>query len=139
MTEAEYMQERLEDQLNWHERKSSWNQRRYKQLRMIIIISSVLIPFLSGLINEYGWMSYVVGFLGVVIAASEGRLQVFKYLENWTKYRITAESLRREKIYYETSTGPYHLLEDKLETLVNRTEQILSDDREAWLKRVEED
>ncbi|MEM6394983.1 MAG: DUF4231 domain-containing protein [Bacteroidota bacterium] len=136
MSVDDYLKDRLEDQLNWHDRKSAWNQKRYKTHRIVIILSSVLIPFLSGLITPYDWMSYVVGFLGVIIAATEGRLQVFKYLENWTKYRGTAESLRREKYFFQTNTGPYAQEENNLAILVERTEKILENEQESWYKRI---
>ena len=38
MTEEEYLTERLEDQLNWYDKKSQFNQKRFKRLRTVEII-----------------------------------------------------------------------------------------------------
>ena len=48
MNEEEYLEKRLEDQIEWYSKKSQHNQKWYKNLRLTEIISATLIPFLSG-------------------------------------------------------------------------------------------
>jgi len=45
MGEQEYFEQRLDDQINWYDKKSVFNQQRYKQLRTAEIVLSLLIPF----------------------------------------------------------------------------------------------
>ncbi len=51
MTQEEYLQERVDDQIEWHDKKSAWNQKCYKRLRILEIVAAASIPFLTGLIG----------------------------------------------------------------------------------------
>ena len=46
--EAEYLEQRLDDQINWYDKKSSANQSACKRLRLIEIIAAAAIPLLAG-------------------------------------------------------------------------------------------
>ena len=46
MSPDEYLQERLDDQIKWYDKKSAWNQKCFKQLRAVEILFSVTVPFL---------------------------------------------------------------------------------------------
>ena len=47
MEEAEYLEQRLDDQINWYDKKSSANQAAFKRLRLIEIIAAAAIPLLA--------------------------------------------------------------------------------------------
>ncbi len=42
-----YLSERYEDQINWYDAKSQWNQRWYKWLQTLLIIFSSITPKVS--------------------------------------------------------------------------------------------
>ena len=44
----EYIEQRLNDQIGWYDRKSTANQRWFKRLRFAEIVAAATIPFLSG-------------------------------------------------------------------------------------------
>jgi hypothetical protein len=44
MNEEEYIGNRLEDQINWYDKKSIWHQKWFKRLQVYQIIAAVLIP-----------------------------------------------------------------------------------------------
>ncbi|MDH3287817.1 MAG: DUF4231 domain-containing protein [Betaproteobacteria bacterium] len=46
--EAEYLEQRLDDQINWYSKKSAANQAAHKRLRLIEIIAAASIPLLAG-------------------------------------------------------------------------------------------
>ena len=46
MLPEEYLQERLDDQIKWYDKKSSWNQTCFKRLRALEIFFPSAIPFL---------------------------------------------------------------------------------------------
>lgn len=48
LDEAKYLKERLEDQIDWYDRKSISNQKSFKRLQVLIIVASATILFLSG-------------------------------------------------------------------------------------------
>jgi hypothetical protein len=134
MTAEEYLNQRLNQQIDWYDQKSQTNQKRFHSLKLLIILFSVFIPFLVGLMNdERVWLKVAVGVGGVAIALFEGLLSLYKYQENWLEYRHTAESLRREKILFLTKAGPY-ANNQSLHQLVERAEAIMSNENQDWVK-----
>jgi hypothetical protein len=102
-----YLKDRIEGQIKWYSGKSSTAQKSYKRLKVITLLCAVLIPFLTGLVDEITWLKYVIGGLGVLIAAIEGIQSLYKHRELWLEYRGTAEALKREKLIFETLSGDY--------------------------------
>lgn len=111
---------RIQDQIDWYDRKSGYNQKRYKGLKIAEIVAAALIPFLSALhfsdpsmlfLNTNVRFATVVGtvtaLLGVLITILEGVLQLQKYQDNWVTYRTTCESLVHEKFTYIAGAGVY--------------------------------
>ena len=97
LDEKDYLKQRVEDQLDWFERKSAWNQKWYKRLKLAVIVFSVSIPLLVGFVEgDMDWLKIVIGVLGVIIAGIEGALSLYKFQDNWIQYRATAEALKRE-------------------------------------------
>lgn len=131
MTEEEYLQDRLENQITWYDTKSLYNQRRYKRLRLMEIIAAALIPFLSGMSGKLCYSEWIIGGLGVIIAVSAAAGALYKYHENWIQYRTTAEQLKHEKFIYLTRTGLY-AHENRFITLVERIESLISKENSNW-------
>ena len=133
MTEAEYMDQRVGDQIRWYSRKSTSCQTRYKSLRLTEIIAAALIPFLSGMGERVPYGAWVIGMLGVVIAISAAAASLFKFHENWIQYRATQEQLKCEKFLFLTRSGPY-AEDDPFQVLVQRVEKILAKENSTWAK-----
>lgn len=133
MNEQTYLKERLDDQIKWYSSKSRSNQKMYKRLRFLEIISASAIPFLSGFSSNIPYSEWIIALLGVVIAISAGAGSLFKYHENWLEYRSTSEALKQEKILYLTEVEPYDK-ENKFKVLVTRSENIMSNEKSNWLK-----
>lgn len=131
MNEEEYLKDRLDNQIDWYDRKSSQNQKTYKRLQFILIISAASIPFISGFVDNFHYLQYLLGAIGVLIAAITGILSLYKFQENWTSYRTTCESLRHEKYLYLTKTEPYHG-KNAFNLLVQRVEMLLSKENSSW-------
>ena len=131
MNEERYIKERLDDQLAWYSNKSQYNQKWFKRLRLVEIVSAALIPFLSGMGDKILYSQWLIGGLGVFIAIAAAITALFKYQENWIEYRTTAEQLKHEKYIYLTNTKPYDT-EDKFTLLVERVELLISKENSAW-------
>ncbi len=142
MLDAEtYLKERVDDQISWYSRKSGFCQKRYKTLKISTLLFAVTIPFLSGLMDELNWMKYVIGGMGVAIAAIEGIQSLYKYKDNWIQYRITSEALKREKLLYLTQSGDYAEMSDPFKAFVQRAEQLMAGEQAEWkeyITKVEE-
>ena len=131
MNEETYLKERLENQLAWYDNKSQHNQRCFKRLRLLEIVSAALIPFLSGVGDKVPYSAWWIGGLGVIIAVSAAASTLFKFHENWIEYRTTAEQLKHEKFIYLTHTKPYDT-QEKFGLLVERVEALISKENSAW-------
>ncbi len=67
----------------------------------------------------------------LIIAFFEGISSLYKYQEQWLTYRNTAESLKREKLLFQTKSGPYEKSQ-ALSLLVTRCEGIMSEENQTW-------
>lgn len=139
MDEQTYIEERVDDQMEWLSNKSQFNQRRYKRIRTIVILLSVLIPFASGYMtgNDFDTqIKIAVGAAGVLIALLEGIEGMNKYQENWVSYRAAAETLKREKNLFLTRSGEYEESETPFQDFVLRVESILNDENSKWSRYI---
>jgi len=135
MTESEYLQQRVEDQINWYSAKSSHCQIRYKALRVVEIVSAAIIPLLSGLGEKVLFGSWIIGTLGVVIAVTTAVGSLFKYHENWIQYRATSEALKHEKYLYLSGVDPYDGV-NSFHALVQRIEGLISNENSTWTQTI---
>ena len=127
----EYVEQRLSDQIGWYDRKSGANQRWFKRLRFVEIVSAATIPFLAGFADNSFPIKITIGALGVVVAVIASLLGLLQFQEHWIEYRATAESLRREKFLYLTQTEPYDR-DNAFHLLVQRVEALLSKENADW-------
>ena len=140
MEEEEYLENRLDDQINWYDRKSIQNQKTYKMLQLILIVSAASIPFISGYVDKLVYLQYLLGAIGVLVAAITGLISLYKFQENWTSYRTTCESLQHEKYLYLTKSNPY-IGKNAFNLLVQRVEMLISKENSSWaevMKKTEE-
>jgi hypothetical protein len=131
MNADEYLKERVEDQIRWLNDKSGWNQRWFKKLRAVEIILGCAIAFLVGYADAHAAIKVTAGAMGVTVAAIGGLLSLYRFQENSVEYRITAESLKREKFLFLTQAPPFNS-EDRFQVLVTRVENILGADNAKW-------
>ncbi|MDD5393588.1 MAG: DUF4231 domain-containing protein [Thiothrix sp.] len=131
LSAEEYIDQRLNDQINWYSKKSAFNQSRFKRLRLVEIVAAALIPFLSGMGTQIPFGQWVVGTLGVAIALSMAINTFLKHQENWIQYRTTCEQLKREQFLFATRSAPYND-ENAFQTLVMRAETLMSQEVSTW-------
>ena len=120
--------QRLEDQIQWYDSRSTKNQRMFKVLKMIVIFAAALIPFLVG----FNLPPWIVGGLGVLIAVMEGLQQLNQYQANWITYRSTSEALKHEKFLFLAKAGPFAVAADPHVLLAERIESLVSQEHAKW-------
>ena len=103
-----YIERRLDDQINWYDRKSGANQLWFKRLRFAEIVAAAIIPFLSGFAGGSLPIKIAIGALGVVVAVIASLLALLRLQEHWISHRATAEALKTEKFLFVTQTQPYN-------------------------------
>ena len=112
---------RLEDQIDWHDKKGVLCQRLYKWLALAQIGATVLIPPIGFIDAVYS--PWLIAFLAMSVAILEGIQKINRYHELWVTYRATAERLKREKNLFQSAAGPYRNLEEP-DKLILLAEQI---------------
>ena len=127
--------QRLEDQLDWYDKKSRAARNAFKRIKVVEIISAAVIPFLTG--QPWPGVTYVIGGLGVLITVLEGLLHLNQYQENWSNYRNTAEALKHEKYLFLAKAGPYANAADLRGTLAERIEALMSRENSQWVATVQ--
>jgi len=131
MAPEDYIEQRLNDQMSWYDRKSATNQRWFKRLRFAEIVAAAIIPFLSGFAGHSLAIKIAIGALGVLVAVVASLLGLLQLQVHWIEYRATAESLRREKFLFLTQTELYDK-DDAFHLLVQRVEALLSKENTEW-------
>ena len=134
MSETDPTLERLEDQIGWYDRKSSYSQKAYKWLKIIEIVAAALVPLAAGIHLP----APVTGSLGVLIAVLDGILQLNQYQHNWITYRSTCETLKHEKYLYLAKAGPYSAATNPHVLLAERIESLVSQEHASWAAGQEE-
>lgn len=132
MTETEYLSQRVDDQINWFDQKSSSYKKLHMRLRALEIILALTIPVYA--IFQDGHIFAVLllsGISSMVVAAIASILTLYKFQENWIEYRAIAEALKYEKFLYLTRSGCYRN-EALFPDFVERIEGILSKENARW-------
>ncbi len=121
---------RLEDQINWYDRKSQSAQRIFKRIKIVEIFSAAIIPLLAGL--NFPHVKLAAGGLGVLITILEGILHLNQYQQLWNTYRSTCEALKHEKYAYLGNAGPYAGAANPRVILAERVESLVSQEHAQW-------
>jgi hypothetical protein len=129
MPEQNSILSRLEDQITWYDRRSLYNHRFFKWLKVCEIIAAAIIPFAAGT----GASPLVTGGLGVLIVILEALQHLNQYQHNWIVYRSTCEELKHEKYLYLGAAGPYATTPNALVLLAERIESLISQEHAKWV------
>lgn len=118
---------RLEDQLDWYDRRSAVNQRNYKATKLIQLVAAATITVLAAVPAPALGAALLAAFLLVLEAVQ----QLYQWQTNWILYRSTAEALKHEKYLYLAGAGPY-AIPDKHRVLAERLEGLVSQEHAKW-------
>jgi len=121
---------RLEDQIDWYDRKSRSAQRLFKRIKIVEILAAALIPFLAAV--SFHDDKLVTAGLGVLITILEGILHLNQYQQLWNTYRSTCEALKHEKFTYLGHAAPYAGVADPHALLAERVESLVSQEHAQW-------
>jgi len=94
-TFKEYLEKRYYDQLNFYDKSSGRNQKKYRYFQWILIILSAITPVLAALDRETFKLLFVVVVISADVAILTTGLKTFQYQELWANYRATFEQLKR--------------------------------------------
>ncbi len=130
---------RLDNQIDWYDTKSAYNQRWFKGLKIAELIAAAMIPFLAGFSTkappEAMYYAIATGGLGALIVLLESVQGLCQFQSNWISYRSTCEGLRHEKYLWLAKAGPYaNVTEvDRDRLLAERVESLISTEHAKWI------
>ena len=108
MTPEEYVNERIETQIEWHHRKAMLNKKWFMYFKAIEIVLASAVPFVIATSDtEGGEIRVVAASMSILVAILAGLLIAFKFQEKWIQFKSVAEHLRHEKYLYLTQSGVY--------------------------------
>lgn len=142
MSQPDFAMERLEDQINWYDKKSGYSQKMFKTMKTMTIIVSLTIPlfaaFASYRSTDGKLIALIAGVLGALIALLEAIQQLNQYHNNWIAYRSTAEALKHEKYLFLSNAGPYAAAANAKMLLAERVESSVSQEHAKWASSQEQ-
>jgi len=140
MTEEEYLKTRLDDQINWYNKKAKTNKILTQWSKSLVILFSASIPLMAGFdfLNNPS-KNITLGVLGSLISIISGISGILKFQDKWTEYRNSAEILMHEKMLFQTSSSPFDKQDQPFGFFVNRIENILSNEQNSWNKYINKD
>ncbi|MGX1929714.1 DUF4231 domain-containing protein [Flagellimonas sp. 2504JD4-2] len=133
MSDNEYVKNRLEDQINWYNKKSVTNQKWHKFFQIMKIVLAVSIPVLTLVITEETMLKITLSIIGALIAIIESVSRLNGYKDLWIKYRLVSEALNREKLLFESQVAPYDKA-NSFSLLVTKCEKLMASENQTWLE-----
>ena len=132
MPEQDPILEQVQSQIAWYESKSLASRRAFRRIRLAVFSFAALIPLVAVL--NWRHSSWVVGGLGVVLVVSVAESYI--YQTKSILYRLTYESLNREKQLFLSREGPYRGEEDPRALLARMIESLVGQEHAAWGKSI---
>ena len=132
MVDFVYMKDRFVPQLAYFEAKSTFNQNRYLLMRRAMLVASWLTPIaiFVQFVVPTSWRDYwtiIPMLISTIAIGSYQWEEVHNYGPQWSKFRLVAESLKHQRVYFENGTGPFLNLcrEDAQRLFVDIVEKII--------------
>jgi len=139
MSDEQYINERLVSQMDWYNRKSSENKRKYKLIKRSEFVIAALIPVVITfgafkIVQENNLVIYLqvtAALAGVALVIMNSFLELDEHYKLWKEYRVTCEMMRHERYMYMTRSEPYDEA-DAFPRLVEKIEAILNSETQRW-------
>jgi hypothetical protein len=125
----QYLKERVNDQLNWHNHSASKARIKYVRIEWILIIFASLTPIFVVLNYNFPkdhWIQWVPLVSSALVAMLTGGMKTFRYDERYKKYRDITERLSKEKFQFLNSAGIYYENEKANAVFIDTVERILT-------------
>lgn len=126
MSSFNYVNDRLEPQLEYYSKRAKTNKKLYYFFSTLSILLSIVIPFLAGKVERLD-SEYVsiIGLLALFLSAFNVIVYHFRFREKWIKYRTVNESLKHQKYKYLAKVESFagndadKILVEKVESLIS--------------------
>jgi hypothetical protein len=124
--------ERLDNQIRWYNIHSGRQRRSFYSPTIVTVVAAATIPLLAAILPDGHLNKIATSSLAALIVVVEGIQPLFQLQTNWTLYRSTCESLKREKYLYLGEAGPYAAAQNPHSLLAERVEALISKELAGW-------
>ena len=131
MKQEEYIEVRVDDQIEYYDTQSGIGQSRYKWLAGTQMLSGAVIPIIAGFSDSICFSEWIIALLGLTVTSATAFLTINKYQERWINFRTTCETLKHLKYLFVTESSPYND-GDSYDKFVNDIEAVLSKENTDW-------
>ncbi len=135
----DYLRQRVDEQIQWMSDKARQSKSGHRVLRLIQITLGILVTAVGPYTNVLDYGPQITTALGAIIGLAAAWEAVNDYQNNWIRYRRTLEDLERERLLYQTASGPYRQsavasseAEASFALFVTRVEALLGQELDSW-------
>ena len=121
--------DRVDHQIRWYDRHATTARIWYCSIKLAQIILAASVPVAAGL----DLPKLLTGSLGGLIVILEGVQQLYRFHDNWVRYRWTASAMEREKSLWTARAGDYATADRPNALLALRIEDLTSREATQWV------
>ena len=136
--EQAYLDNRWQSQKNYYSKNSGKNKKYYQSLQLSVGIGAVLVPVVLTVNALHPYNTLLAAIISAGVAIATAAENIFQYGNNWRNFRQASEGLKREKVLYETKTGPYRIAKDPFRRFVERCEDIIAVETGQYFQNMDE-
>ena len=132
-----YLNDRIIPKIDEYSAKAKSNQNQYYIWQIVAIIAAALVPVFSGFVTEETMpLRWLVALLGGTSAVIAGLLSLFKFQENWIRYRSAFQDLESHISQFKARSGIYRDKKNAFYLLVENSERIMNAERGQWAEQI---
>jgi len=134
ITPAEYVEERLNAEIDYYNKSAGKAKKRYLQMRAITVVGGALVPVLVNVNSPY--VDILTTAISLVVVLFVSLETVYRYREQWTNFRTAEQNLRNEYFSFTSDSGIYADLDEPaaFKLFVNRIEQAIEAESASTLR-----
>jgi hypothetical protein len=134
LTPEEYVEERLNSEINYYNKAATRAKQRYVQMRAITVVGGALVPVLVNI--DLAYLDILTTAISLVVVLFVSLETVYRYREQWTNYRTAEQNLRNEYFTFTSRSGIYTSLDEPsaFTLFVNRIEQAIEAESTSTLR-----
>jgi hypothetical protein len=120
---------RVDNQIQWYDRHATTARIWYCGIKVLQIVLAASVPVAAGL----DLPKLITGSLGGFIVVLEGIQQLYRFHDNWVRYRWTTAAMEREKALWTARAGDYSDTDRPDALLALRVEDLSSREATQWV------
>ncbi|MGQ1785145.1 MULTISPECIES: DUF4231 domain-containing protein [unclassified Saccharicrinis] len=133
LEQKSYIDKRIQPRIDEFKDLANQNRNWYYIFQVVTILAATMVPVFSGFINEdndpFKWLVAILGGLSAVVASL---LSLFKFQENWIRFRSTYHDLDTQLSLFKNGSREYENRKQAFNVLVDNCERILQAEIGQW-------